>query len=148
MNDINPDDRAKCMKMYTLEGRSIKEIHKLTEVSKTTLYRWKKVDKWDRHIRSGGKLGLAFELQKEFVNEIHNAIEQDKLSDPGTADKLSKLAKVIENIMPESMTLSNIFTLFDVLVEFVTNFTSDDFIKSFQQYLPQMSDYLRKKLSV
>ena len=141
------DLKEKAKMMFVNEGKKCYEIAKLLRVPITTIYRWKKKYKWDDYIKAGGMIGIAIELQKQYIDQIGEAIKKKKLSDPGVADRLVKISKVLENMMPKAITLSNIFNLFEVLAEFVANNTDDDFIKSFQKYMPEMSDYLREKFA-
>ena len=139
--------KEKAKMMFVNEGKKPYEIAKLLRVPITTVYRWRRDKRWDDYIKAGGLIGIAIELQKQFIEEIEKAIKEKKLSDPGVADRLVKISRVLENMMPKAITLSNIFNLFEVLAEFVANNTDEDFIRAFQKYMPEMSDYLREKFA-
>jgi hypothetical protein len=147
MKQYGQADRDKAKQMFVNEGFTIPQIESVTKIPKSSLYRWKRDDRWNDYIKASGQMGLGMKVQKEIVAEINKAIENNTLGDPVTADKLAKLSKVVESIMPKAMMLSNIFVLFEVLAEFVNNFTTEEFNKSFQKHMPGMSDYLRKKFA-
>jgi len=138
---------AKCEYKFVYEGKTGEQIEKETGVPMGTVYRWKNKYSWDNLIKDGGQIGIALKVQKEFIEEIRTAITQGKMTDPGTVDRLTKLSKVVERLMPKATTLSNIYNLFEALVEFVTNHSDERFIKLFQKYTLEMSDYLRSKFT-
>lgn len=116
------------------------------KISEVAVYRWRKKYHWDKYIQLGGNIGLALELQKQYLVEIHEAIKNKKLTDPKTADSLAKTAKILENLMPKKTLLANIFIFLEDTVDYLTaHVTDEDFLKSFQKYIPELSDHLRKK---
>ena len=136
------------LQLYTLEGKTIKEIYEKFKVPERTIYHWRNKYDWDNYIKAGGQIGIAINLQKQFIEELQIAIENKKLTEPKTADSLLKTSKILEQLMPRATSLSNIFNLFDSLVDFITGYLDDEeFIKMFQKYLPEMSDYVRKKFT-
>lgn len=137
----------KAQEMYCEQGATPTEIADQLGVSVTTVYRWIKKYNWNAFLEDSGTISLSLKLKKEFNSELEKAIEESKLSDPATADKLAKLMKVYEKLAPEAMTLSNILILFQGLVEYVGQCGDDKFLEGFQMHAFDMKDYLRKKYS-
>ena len=138
--------------LFVIEDKDPVEIIKIvlketgSVISEAAIYRWRKKYHWDKYIQQGGNIGLAMALQKQYFDELKKAIDEKKITDPQTADSLVKIARTLENLMPKKTLLANIFIFLEETVNFFTSKIEDDeFVKKYQKYLPELSDYLRKK---
>jgi len=131
--------------MYLEERCKINDIAVKLRKPENHIKRWKEDGKWDKEIFIIGNIGLSRELNTEFVKAVRQALKEQKLTDPGTVDRLSKLLKVIEKLNPERIQLANIFQLLRDVADFVSNLGDDSFTKSFQKHLPDIADHLREK---
>ena len=131
--------------MYLEQRLKLADIARKLRKPLTMITAWKETGKWDNEIFIIGNIGLARELNKDFVKAVRSALKENKFSEPATADKLSKMLKIIERLNPQRIKLANIFQLLKDLTDFVMKYTDDEFSKKYQKYLPEMADWLRGK---
>ena len=132
--------------MYLEQKLSPKKISKIIKKPIHLINEWKKQYKWDNEIYIIGNIGLSRELNTVFIQEVKLAIQEKRIAEPATADKLTKLLKIIEKLTPQRIQLANIFQLLQDLTEFIVSKIDDpDFAKLFQKHLPEMANYLREK---
>lgn len=131
---------------YVVEGKTINQISQVIGVPETTIYKWQRRGEWDKDLADGGNVSLWLNMQKQFAEAVKKAIDENKLTDPGTADSLWKTAKLMDRLMPEKVLLSNIFSfLEDITHFFVARVGDGAWLTRYQETLPELSDYLRAK---
>jgi len=135
----------KAKTMYLEERQKLTEISRVLNRTVNEISTWKKKGKWDAEIFIIGNIGLSRKLNEEFVKEVRTALKENRIAEAATADKLTKLLKIIERLNPERIKLANVYQLLQDLTEFVCNLGDNDFSELFKKYLPEMSDYLREK---
>ncbi len=107
MTKMNSEQmRQWAMSMYLNENRTQAEIAEACGVSRQTIIRWAKVDKWDEH-----KASLTMTREEQIKNlqrqimEINNGIlgrEQGKrFASPKEADTIAKLTTAINKLETE-----------------------------------------------
>lgn len=138
-------DINKAKQFYVIEGQKIEDIAKIMKIPLKTVYAWKKKGEWDKALRSTGNIGMAMEMQKAFEEEIQQAITEKRLTDPSTADALYKTSKLMEKLLPKKIMLANIFNLLEDVTNYVKTVGNDKFLNDWIKYLPEVSDFLRKK---
>ena len=134
------------MRFYVAEGKSIAQISKIMKIPEKTIYKWKLKLEWDAKIKSTGGVGLGIEFQKAFEDAVRKAIKEKKLGEPATADALYKLLAMSQKFTPKKMMLANIFSMLEDITNYLKMKVEDDkFINEWAKYLPEISDFLRKK---
>ena len=132
--------------LYVIENKTVEEIASILRIPWRTLMRWKKLYKWEDDCKTASNIGLAMEMQKAFFERIQKAIHEDKLTEPAVADSLYKTAKLMEKLLPKKIMLANIYNLLQDIVGYINAYVEDDvFANAFARYLPEISEYLRKK---
>jgi uncharacterized protein YjcR len=131
--------------MYVDEQAKLPAIAKKLRRSIAQIKQWQKDDNWDEELTILGDIGLSRTLLVQIKDDIKKAIQDGTISEPGTADKITKSLAIVKHLMPKRIQLANIFQLLKDLTGFVTTLGDDDFAKLFQKYLPEMADYLRGK---
>jgi hypothetical protein len=139
------DTKNKAQQLYVIEGKNLADIENLTGVPYKTLQRWKAEDSWDDALKQSGNIGLQMALQQNFITAIQEAIKNNSLSDPSTADSLYKLSKLMDKMLPQKTLLSNIFNMLESTTNYIRTLKDEKFINDWVKYLPEISDYLRKK---
>jgi len=133
-------------KELALQGRTIPEISNMMNVPESTLARWKQQDRWEEEEKSASPLGLVYKLQIAFNNTLEKAISEDKLGDPAIADTLTKLAALMEKVIPKRMMLANILNMLtDVVLYLQNHVEDDDFKDKFAAYIPEIAEFLKNK---
>ncbi|HOD52923.1 MAG TPA: hypothetical protein PKJ08_00210 [Candidatus Cloacimonadota bacterium] len=135
----------KAKQLYIVEGQRIEDIANLLKIPVKTVYAWKRKGEWDKALRSTGNIGMAMEMQKAFEQEVQKAIEEKRLTDPATADALYKTSKLMEKLLPKKIMLANIFNMLEDVTNYIKTIGNDKFLTEWVKYLPEISDFLRKK---
>lgn len=131
---------------YVVEGKTISQISQVIGVPETTIYKWQRREQWDKDVADGGNVSLWLNMQKQFAQAVKTAIDENKLTDPSTADSLWKTAKLMDRLMPEKVMLSNIFNFLEDITRFFATVAGDtEFLERFQDLLPDLADHLRQK---
>ncbi|MFA5646518.1 MAG: hypothetical protein WDA18_09265 [Candidatus Ratteibacteria bacterium] len=138
-------ERNHAENLYVIEGKSINEIGNIMKIPIKTLYAWRKKDEWDLTIKTSSATGLALELSKSMSNELKKAMAEGTLSDPKTADALSKIAKIVEKIQPERTMLSNIYIMLDDVTKIIHHLNAPELMALWLKHIREISDELRKK---
>jgi len=134
------------MKFYVLEGKSIAQISMLMKIPEKTLYKWKVKETWDNKIKSSGGIEIGIKFNEAFENAIRKAIADNKLGDPATADSLYKLLIMAQKFTPKKLMLANIFNMLEDITNYIkAKIGNDKFMEEWAKYLPEISDFLRKK---
>ncbi len=141
--ELKLEEQAKTM--YLEEQMKVEVIAKKLNKSPNQIKTWKKDHKWEDEIRLFGNIALSREVHKMYLDTVKSAVRDNTLTNPATADKLSKLLKLVENLNPKRIMLGNIFQLLKDLTDAVLKIGDDSFSHSFQKYLPDMVDLLREK---
>jgi transposase-like protein len=131
---------------YVVEGKTISQISQVIGVPETTIYKWQRREQWDKDVADAGNVSLWLNMQKQFAQAVKTAIDENKLTDPSTADSLWKTAKLMDRLMPEKVMLSNIFNFLEDITRFFATVAGDtEFLERFQDLLPDLADHLRQK---
>lgn len=139
------DQKNKAQNLYVIEGKTVEDISKILKIPTQTLYRWRYENGWDNSLKQGGSLGMAIKLQESLMNDIRKAIENGNLTEPQTADAIYKTSKLIEKFLPKKTMLANIFNMLQDVTTYIRNLGDDKFVSVWVKYLPEISDFLRKK---
>ena len=138
-------DQNRAKELYCVEGKKVKEIAKILNIPTKTLYKWKLSDEWDNALKQAGNVGMALELQKQFMEEVKNAIDENRLAEPKTADALYKTSKLMEKLLPKKVMLANIYNMLEDITNYIKTLGNDKFMNYWTTFLPEISDFLRKK---
>lgn len=131
--------------MYIEEQISTKDIARSMHRSHKKIEFWRINSKWDQDKYIIGDIALSREAMKKFKQEVQKSLKENTFADPGTADKLVKLLKIIEKLSPQRVRLANIFEMLKDLADWTCTLGDPEFSKLFQNHLPEIADYLRKK---
>ena len=133
--------------LYVVEGKTVEEICNVMNIPNRTVWNWKIKGQWDKELaENNGNVSLFLEMQRQFATAIKNAINDNKLADPATADALWKTAKLMDRLLPEKMLLANLFSfLEDMTNYFVNNVMDVEFMDKFKEHIKPLSDHLRAK---
>lgn len=135
-------------KLYAIEGNTINEISEKMKIPIETLYRWQRKGEWTKDVQGGGQISLWLNMQTAFMSAVRKAVDEDRLTDPATADSLWKTAKLMDRLMPEKVLLSNIYSFLEDMTRFIAATVEDaQFLETFQSLLPQLGEHLRDKYS-
>jgi len=131
---------------YIVEGKSPREIAEVMKIPVRCVYNWIKKGEWDKDIRDGSGLALSMEMERQFVGEIRKALDEERLTDPATADALWKIAKMMEKMRPKRVMLSNVFSFMEDAVNyFVNNENDGEWLEKLHKHIPLLADWLRRK---
>lgn len=136
--------RQKAMELYCAHSKSLAAIADELNVPASTLYRWKKNDKWDDNV-AVSSIATSISIEKALGDAIREAIENDTLADPKTADAISKLQKVVDKLKPKQQILGNIYLFLEDLASYATEGSDRAFANSLANHLPAIGDYMRRK---
>lgn len=99
----NKQKRQWAQSLYTNENRTQAEVAAIVEVSRQTIVRWSKEDRWDE-LKAGMTMTREEQiknLQRQIV-EINNAIrgrdEGQRFASPKEADTINKIATAINKL--------------------------------------------------
>ena len=138
--------RNKAKELYIIENKTIEQIANILRISWRTIIRWKKEDNWEIDSKKASNIGIVIEMQKALYQAITQAIRENNLTDPSVVDAIYKTSKMIEKMLPKKMMLANIFNMLEDIVTYINSYVDDDkFSSGFAKYLPEISEFLRKK---
>ena len=96
--EIDPVIRNQCKLGYCIEGRKVPELAQRYGVARTTLYRWKREDRWDEmrtaRVMSGPM--LAHELKQQIVQIVEDARKEGRTLNSAETDKMYKLQIMVD----------------------------------------------------
>jgi hypothetical protein len=139
-----PETRELCKQLYLIEGKTPEQIAGLTKVALRTILRWRKQEEWDKMLRSGN-IELSLQLENELMQTINNAIKDNKLADPKTADTLVKLQKVIQSLRPKRQILANLLLFLEELANYAGSANDPAFLDGVQKHLPGIADHIKNR---
>jgi hypothetical protein len=125
-----------------IQRKSLAQIHEITGIPLRSLYNLKHKYDWDSYLRIGN-IELAKKAEEEFFKEINKAIEQDRLGDPGTVDKLTKLGKVLERLLPKRQLLNNIYSILEAQTDYINRLGNPELAQLWQKHLAPLAEHLR-----
>lgn len=125
-----------------IQRKSIADIQKLTGIPLRSIYKLRVKYDWDSYLRIGN-IELGKKAEEEFFNQINKAIEQDQLGNPVTVDKLTKLGKVLERLLPKRQLLNNIYSILEAQTDYVNRLGSPELAQLWQKHLAPMAEHLR-----
>lgn len=102
-NMTSKQKRQWAMSMYIHENRTQEEIADVVEVSRQTIIRWAKADKWHEHKASltMTREGQIQALQQQIVEINNNILQREegkRFASPKEADTIAKLTNAINKL--------------------------------------------------
>lgn len=138
------ETREFCKQLYLIDGKSIDEISRVTQIPYRTILNWRKKESWDSQLRTGN-IELSLHFEKELITVINKAIEDNTLSDPKIADTISKLQKVANSLRPQRQILGNLLLFIEELANYASNANDAAFLRGVQKHLPSIADHIKDK---
>lgn len=130
-----------CLNLF-IEGYSMEEISRRTNIPIKTLYNWKNKNDWASYLRVGN-IEIARAAEQELYKLVKKMIENESIGDPAQVDKLVKLTKALERISPNRQILNSLFRILEGVTDYVNRAGDEELTKVWQKHLRPIGQHLK-----
>lgn len=138
-------EKLQAKELYTVEGKTVKEISVVLGLPEKTIYRWKDKESWDNDREAIQLTGMTTMKQTlaHIVEEL-GQIVVNKEAPKGKADELYKLWKMAEGMNRGIDKRGNILLGLNEFIEFLRT-NHQEFLADLEPFLVEFGTWVKKK---